>query len=84
MKAPWLKEKVTAMSVLFARAVVTYTPKGTAVAVLPSIDVDSWIGVVACAECWGSSSAQACDFGMSRAFRWRSNDGRAEHRTFAR
>jgi hypothetical protein len=24
----------------------TYTPHGTAVAVLPSIDVDSWIGVV--------------------------------------
>ncbi len=96
MRAPWLKKKVTAMSVLFARAIVvppwiilfaliallappfgattgllqllglalavsvllafmlsavlgpvphTYTPHGTAVAVLPSIDVDS-IGVV--------------------------------------
>ena len=97
MNAPCLKKKVTAMSVLFARAVVvpvwmilfaliallappfgvttgllqllglalgvsallafmvsavrgpvppTYTPQGTAVAVLPSIDVDSWIAVV--------------------------------------
>ncbi len=39
---------------------------------------------LSCAECWGSSSAQARDFGMSGAFRRRSNDERAQHRTFAR
>ena len=42
---------VSALLALMVSAVLgpvphTYTPHGTAVAVLPSIDVDSWIGVV--------------------------------------
>ena len=61
----------------------TYTPQGTAVAVLPSIDVDSWIAVVM-RRVLGIVVSAGARFGMSGAFRRRSNDERAQHRTFAR